>query len=476
MATRPCPSCGQHGRQCGCVQRAAAPKRKPASPPDQTPAAKRSASAASGVAAAGASAGGGSSTAKSSTVKGGDAQRLILFNEVADEFERRHRLKLTLPVHMKKFEAPDGLGFELDMATMSDEDVKQLVRHYRCNMFRVKCTGKLSAKHKTMPYTVEFAEGGGGAYCFEGYQTTTLYSDQIRPYCLVCGGGTSVFRKRGTEQTFKCAGCKIELTRKVAANAFARLGATKALAEGKGLTYAEYLRSCVSQCKRKFTYAAPAAASAAAPAPAPAAAAAAAPATPAPVARPWRWSTEDVPGGRRIEDVTILAPQLVAIIQSIVCAGKGTSEERKCVFHFKGGGTRLRLQKQSLQLFQPNLDVTERLMFHGCPFEVLPQILMNGFQNAGTTNAKAYGQGVYFAADPRYSLQRRYSPSDKDDNRVLLICAGIAGKQQDTNGSTTMLSADCRTGGNRSQGIYMKPFANLADVAIMYAVVWQEKK
>lgn len=412
---------------------------------------------------------GESLTAKSSTVKGGDAQRLILFHQVADEFERRHRLKLTVPVHMKKFEAPDGLGFELDMATMSDDDVKQLVRVYRCNMFRVMYTGKLSAKHKTMPYTVEFAEGGGSAYCFEGYQTTTLYSDQIRPYCLVCGGGTSVFRKRGAEQTFKCAGCKIELTRKVAANAFARLGATKALAEAKGLTYAEYLRSCVLQCKRKFTYAAPAAAPAATPAPA------ASPVA-SDLSQPWKWSSQDVVGGRRIEDVAILAPQLVAIIESINCAGKGTSEERKCVFHFKGARARMTLQKQSLRLFQPNLDVTERLMFHGCPFEVLPQILMNGFQNAGTTNAKAYGQGVYFAADPRYSLQRRYSPTDKDGNRVLLICAGIVGKQQDTNGSTTMLSADCRTGGNCSQGIYMKPFANLADVAIMYAVVWQEKK
>ena len=181
-------------------------------------------------------------------------------------------------------------------------------------------------------------------------------------------------------------------------------------------------------------------------------------------------------GGRRIKDLSILAPQLVSIIERIDCIGRGTSEERKCVFHFKGARARVTLQKQSLRLFQPNLDVTERLMFHGCPFEVLPQILMNGFQNAGTANAKVYGQGVYFAADPRYSLHRRYSPSDKDGNRVLLLCAGIVGKQQETTGSTTMLDADCRTGGKRSQGIYMKPFANLADVAIMYAVVWQEKK
>ena len=170
-----------------------------------------------------------------------------------------------------------------------------------------------------------------------------------------------------------------------------------------------------------------------------------------------------------------MSSQLRAIIDKIDCVGKNTAEERKCVFYFKCARARVELQKRSLQLFQPTLNVTERIMFHGCPFQVLPQILMNGFQNAGTTNAKVYGQGVYFAADPRYSLQRTYSPSDKDGNRVLLICAGIVGNQQETIASTTMLSPDCRTGGNRSQGIYMKPFANLADVAIMYAVVWQDK-
>ena len=410
------------------------------------------------------------------TVKGGDAQRLILFNEVADHFERENRLKQRVPRCMKKFETAGGSGFDLDMATMSDEDVKQLVRDYRCNMFRVKHTARLSAKHKTMPYTVECTEEGGSAYCFEGYQTTTLYSNVVRPFCVVCGGETSVFRKRGTVQTYKCTECKIELTRKVAANAFARLGATKALAEGKGLTYAEYLRQCVAQCKRKFTYATPPAA-AAAPAPSAAASAAAAPAAAASASsQPWKWSTQDVVGGQRIKNLSVLAPQLVSIIERIDCIGRGTSEERKCVFHFKGARARMALQKQCLRQFQPNLDVTERLMFHGCPFEVLPQILKNGFQNAGTANAKVYGQGVYFAADPRYSLHRRYSPSDKDGNRVLLLCAGIVGKQQDTTGSTTMLNADCRTGGRRLEGIYMKPFANLADVAIMYAVVWQEKK
>ena len=470
MASRPCPSCGQHGRQCGCAQRAAAPKRKPSSPPDQTPAAKRVAVAASGAAAAGASAAGKSSAA----VKGGDAQRLILFNEVADHFELCNRLKQRVPRCMKKFETAGGLGFDLDMATMSDEDVKQLVRDYRCNMFFVKHTGKLSAKHKTMPYTVECMEEGGSAYCYEGYQTTTLYSNVVRPFCVVCGGETSVFRKRGKVQTFRCTECKIELTRKVAANAFARLGASKALAEGKGLTYAEYLRQRVAQCKRKFIYATP---PAAAVAPAAAASAAAAPAAAASASsQSWKWSTQDVLGGRRIKNLTVLGPQLVSIIQSINCVGKGTSEERKCVFHFKGARARLELQKLCLRQFQPNLNVTEAYMFHGCPFEVLPQILKNGFQNAGTANAKVYGQGVYFAANPNYSLMRRYSPPDKNGNRVLLICKGIVGKQQDTNASTIMLNADCRTGGKRLEGIYMKPFANLADVAIMCAVVWQEKK
>ena len=108
MASRPCPSCGQHGRQCGCAQRAAAPKRKPSSPPDQTPPAKRGAVAASGAASGPASTGGKSLT----TVKGGDAQRLILFNEVADHFERENRLKQRVPRCMKKFETAGGSGFD----------------------------------------------------------------------------------------------------------------------------------------------------------------------------------------------------------------------------------------------------------------------------------------------------------------------------------------------------------------------------
>ena len=51
-------------------------------------------------------------------------------------------------------------------------------------------------------------------------------------------------------------------------------------------------------------------------------------------------------------------------------------------------------------------------------------------------------------------------------NRVLV------GKRERTNARTRMLSPGCRSGGDASGAVVMKPYANLSDVQILYAFVF----
>lgn len=430
MASRPCAACGNHGVKCKCA-RAGAQKRKPASAHNQAPAAKRPAAKRTGAR---------TGAAGPPRMKASDIQRLVVFREVCKEF-RGDRLS-----SLKKFDAPDGSCARLHMANMSDEDVKKLARLFRCNVFRVKHTGRVCADYKNKPHTVECVDEKT-PYCFEGYDSTTLYVDGVRPYCFGCGGESRAFRKRAGAQTYSCSACKIEFTKKMCANVFARLGPLKAMAEEHNMAYKPYLRELVNNQKVVLQYDDSSAASAAAPV--------------------WEWSQKNLPGGSRVDPKEIASKVPLSLFQGIRCR-----DGRKCIFEFKGASKRLLVQREWLG--ERGIDASGKVLFHGCPFDVLPNILMGGFQNAGTTNAKAYGQGVYFAKDPNYSLCRQYSRRDKDGNRVLLVCAVIIGKVHETTGRDTMLPVDCRTGGNVARGIYMKPFANLADVVIAYAIVWQE--
>ena len=469
MASRPCPSCGGHDIQCKCGG-VGAQKRKSANPPSQTPASKRAAGTAAaagpakGAAEKGAAAKG--APAAKPKMKADEAQRLVLFHTACAVFGNPAYCK-----YFEKFNSPDGSCARLHMASMSDENVKVLVKGLRCNLFRVKYTGRTCADHKDKPFTVECADEGT-PYCYEGYRTLTLYNDMLRPYCFGCGGESRVKRKRGTVQTFSCPGCNMEFTKKMVANVFARLGPLKAKALEQKLSYKEYLRKLVGKSKAVLHYTAPLAAPALASTPAHVAD----PASPAVASTaPWEWFEKDLPGGGARVNPELLPRRLKAVFQMLRCRDQGKPQERKCCFLFTHAAKQLSMSKELLTRINPDLDVTPKVLFHGCPFDVLPDILMGGFQNAGTANAKVYGQGVYFAENPRYSLQRQYSPCDDNGNRVLLVCPTIVGKMITTNHATTMLPVECRTGGDASRGIYMKPFANVQrDVAIAFAIVWQE--
>jgi len=470
MASRPCPSCGGHGIQCKCGG-VGAQKRKSANQPSQTPAPKRAAtsSAATSGAATKSSATKSSAAAAPKRTKAFDVQRLVTFCEVLNSF-RGNRLPC-----LKKFDAPDGSCAVLHLASVSGEDVKTLTRMYRCNVFRVKHTGRACTDYKEMPYTVECADETT-PYCYEGYSSTTLYVDGMRPYCFGCGGESRAYRKRAGAQTYHCAACNMEFTKKACANVFARLGPLKAMAEELNMTYKQHLNYLIKRKKVRLKYAPSAASAAAAPAaaaaaPAAGASSAAAPAAAAPAAAAvsdWEWSRKDLPGSSRADPNIVAQGRLAPLFNSITCR-----DGRKCCFEFKDARNRLMVQKAHLEKLQIDCG-KPTILFHGCPFKVLRNILMGGFQNAGTKNAKVYGEGVYFAKHAEYSLHRQYSQCDEDGNRVLLLCASIVGKVHETTAGVTMLPLDCRTGGNIAKGIYMKPFANLADVVIAYAIVWQE--
>ena len=120
----------------------------------------------------------------------------------------------------------------------------------------------------------------------------------------------------------------------------------------------------------------------------------------------------------------------------------------------------------AMLLSHRGFDTSEQWLFHGADPTAAALIVQNGFQNAGTKNGKSFGDGVYFARDINYSLQRTYSRPDASGQRVILVSRVLVGKRENTSSRTRMLSSGCRSGGDSSGAVVMKPYANLSDVQI----------
>ena len=110
--------------------------------------------------------------------------------------------------------------------------------------------------------------------------------------------------------------------------------------------------------------------------------------------------------------------------------------------------------------------------FHGTTVDSAQKIALGGFQNAGTSNAKCYGQGVYLSTDATYS--RGYSYQNKHKQRVIFLCHALLGNRESSGSNVTMLSShSVRSGGQSSGHLIMKPWVYThTDINIAYAIVF----
>ena len=110
--------------------------------------------------------------------------------------------------------------------------------------------------------------------------------------------------------------------------------------------------------------------------------------------------------------------------------------------------------------------------FHGTTVDSAQKIAVGGFQNAGTSNAKCYGQGVYLSTDATYS--RGYSYQNKHKQRVMFLCHALLGNRESSGSNVTMLSShSVRSGGQSSGHLIMKPWVYThTDINIAYAIVF----
>lgn len=135
------------------------------------------------------------------------------------------------------------------------------------------------------------------------------------------------------------------------------------------------------------------------------------------------------------------------------------------------GGDRILAITQTIQKEHGNPhDLT--WCFHGTNVDSAQKISLGGFQNAGTSNAKCYGQGVYLSTDATYS--KGYSYSNKYKQRVMLVCHALLGNRESSSSNVTMLSShSVRSGGQSSGHLIMKPWVYAhTDINIAYAIVF----
>jgi hypothetical protein len=178
----------------------------------------------------------------------------------------------------------------------------------------------------------------------------------------------------------------------------------------------------------------------------------------------------DLPGGT---PVTVEELPTTALKQCFLSAVQENYPESS-IFHLDDKGQRTaKLNLQKKYLLGKGFDVTEQWLFHGSG--AYRDIIDGGYQNAGTANGKAFGAGVYFASQIDYSLQPMFSPMDASGYRCVLVNRVIVGSRETTHGRTTMLRPGYRSGGDQSGTIVMKPFANLEDVAVLYAFVFKDR-
>jgi len=135
------------------------------------------------------------------------------------------------------------------------------------------------------------------------------------------------------------------------------------------------------------------------------------------------------------------------------------------------GGDRTIAITQAIQKEHGNPDKLT-WCFHGTGVDSAQKIAMGGFQNAGTTNAKCYGQGVYLSTTATYSLG--YSNPNNYKQRTMFLCHALLGNRESSGSSVTMLSShSVRSGGQSSGHLIMKPWVYAhTDINIAYVIVF----
>ena len=69
-----------------------------------------------------------------------------------------------------------------------------------------------------------------------------------------------------------------------------------------------------------------------------------------------------------------------------------------------------------------------RRVFHGCPSDVVPKILQQGFNRSFCgANATLYGKGVYFARDASYSTYPLYCKPDAQGVQTCFLVRAVIG-------------------------------------------------
>jgi poly [ADP-ribose] polymerase 10/14/15 len=73
---------------------------------------------------------------------------------------------------------------------------------------------------------------------------------------------------------------------------------------------------------------------------------------------------------------------------------------------------------------------TRRWVFHGCPKDIVPKIIQQGFNRSFCgANATLYGKGTYFARDAAYSASPRYSREDAETGLCyMFLCRAVVGE------------------------------------------------
>ena len=68
-------------------------------------------------------------------------------------------------------------------------------------------------------------------------------------------------------------------------------------------------------------------------------------------------------------------------------------------------------------------------LFHGCPSDVVPKILQQGFNRSFCgKNATLYGKGVYFARDASYSTFPLYCAPDAQGVQTIFLVRAVVGQ------------------------------------------------
>lgn len=93
---------------------------------------------------------------------------------------------------------------------------------------------------------------------------------------------------------------------------------------------------------------------------------------------------------------------------------------------------------------------TEKLLFHGCPYDCAEQILRNGFDHGRIgNNGSSFGRGFYFSS--RQSVSNQYAlPHPSTFEKRILMCRVLVGRTGLGQSSTTTCPTNLDSTGNQS--------------------------